>query len=167
MRPVFCLLVAWFCCCFAFGVRLWHAERYAYTYAQVQLRITEAHLVNPIPGDGWRVFTASSPVDLDAVQNLRFARNSLLAEVRIFDCTLTYIFRSAQMHGLKSHSLPDVGARRRSAHVPPHGGERYAGPSRAELCQPFFAQRVFGTSCLLLRVVRRRGCHDFSLENLD
>ena len=48
----------------------------------VQLRFSEARLSDSITGDGWRVFTASSPVDLESVQNLRFPRDSILAEIR-------------------------------------------------------------------------------------
>jgi hypothetical protein len=48
----------------------------------VQLRFTEAKLTNSIPGDGWRVFVAQSPVNLVQVQNLQFPRNSILAEIR-------------------------------------------------------------------------------------
>ena len=47
----------------------------------VQLRFTEARIVGSVPGDGWRVFAASSPVDLDQVQNLRFSKSKILAEI--------------------------------------------------------------------------------------
>jgi hypothetical protein len=47
-----------------------------------QMRWREAKVFGAVPGDGWRVYSASSPVDLVQVQNFRFPRDSILAEIQ-------------------------------------------------------------------------------------
>lgn len=62
----------------------------------VELTFTEAHVEDSIPGDGWKVFAASSPIDLLSVQNMKYSRASVLAELRSSDARM---FRRALRNG--------------------------------------------------------------------
>eukprot|EP01052_Picozoa_sp_SAG31_P038804 SAG31_NODE_5255_length_2647_cov_1.946625_2_plen_670_part_01 len=48
----------------------------------VVLRFLEISLTQALSGDGWKVFASAAPTDLDDIQNLRFDRASILAEIQ-------------------------------------------------------------------------------------
>eukprot|EP01052_Picozoa_sp_SAG31_P015468 SAG31_NODE_994_length_10499_cov_6.293452_6_plen_2190_part_01 len=51
----------------------------------VHLKFREATVDHAVPGDGWKIFAAISPVDLLSVQKRQYSRESILAEIRDTD----------------------------------------------------------------------------------
>ena len=51
----------------------------------VELKFVQADVADGIPGDGWRIFGAASPIDLVSVENMEYSRASILAEIHSTD----------------------------------------------------------------------------------
>eukprot|EP01043_Picozoa_sp_COSAG02_P054054 COSAG02_NODE_6062_length_3833_cov_1.835297_1_plen_654_part_00 len=110
----------------------------------VELTFKEAHVADSIPGDGWKVFAANSPVDLLNVQNKKFSRASVLAEIRSSE---TRTFR---------RSLHDSATRI----IPPHGAE----PSPRTAATEFVVRSPLG-AIVELRATKGASAASFAVEH--